>query len=135
MSNVIKFAEMVQTARMNAVRSLIDGAVQAGVLKIYSGDAPNSADEALTAQNHELVTLVLPKPCGTVTSGVLSFGAIDEQMVLTSGLATFARLYDGSGKTIADLSVSLPSGDGAIKLVVVDLLAGGILRVVSAKFK
>lgn len=81
-----------------------------------------------------LCEVTLNEPVGTIAGGVLTWAIPSDALVTVSGVAKWARFIDGNGATSLDCDVSGTSGNGAIKLSDVNLIAGGSLRVTSATF-
>ncbi len=130
MSDVIGYSIAVKSARASAVVSHIDAA-GAGKLNLYAGTRPAITDTPPVAP---LVELVLSNPCGVVNEQAeIVFSAVDDAMVVSSGVATWARLSDAAGNTIADLDVGESGSGAAIILADTDLKAGALIRVTLAK--
>lgn len=104
----------------------------AGTLKLYTGSRPATADTAITSQTL-LATITLPSPAGTASGGVITFNAagIDPALIGADGIAAWARGADSSDVVIADLDVGAPESGAALLLDNVNLVAGGLISVVS----
>lgn len=86
------YATAVRTARMQAVADAIDGDVGAGSLEIGT-----------SGFGSVLAILTLADPCGTVSSGVLTFDvtpALEDSSANATGTAAEARIKDNSGDII-----------------------------------
>lgn len=120
----------VKNAILSVVRSAIDASQSApGVIKIYTAPVPNPPGSQITTQLL-LATLTFSSPCGTVNNGVLTFNTIlDEPTAPNTGTAAWARILDGSGNWIADVTVGTSNAD--IILNSVDIVQGGTVRILS----
>lgn len=98
----VTYSTATKTARMNAVIGEIDGGTGAGKLKIRD------------SSNNILVTLTLTDPCGTASSGVLTFD-FDPDISATasaSGTAANAIITDSADVTvISGLTVGTSGSD------------------------
>ena len=131
MSDVIAYSIATKSARSSAVILKIDAAASAGKLRLYAGARP-----AVTAAppSSALAELMLAKPCGTVNAQAeLVFSAVADAMVQVAGTATWARLVDGDGVTVADMDVGEAGSGAAVILGKAALDAGAIVRVTLAK--
>lgn len=141
MSDQLRNSVVAQNTQLLALRGLIDAAVTAGSLTFYSGPLPQIGGGALQPENKRLVQFPLQKPCAAVNNGEFVFAGIFEQMIDTSGRPKFARLADGNGTAIGDLTVGPVDGEliggvvvySAIRLADTNLLAGGWLRLHTLK--
>ena len=66
------FATTLRTARASQIVAAIDAGAGAGKLRLYNGTRPATGGTVTTL----LAELTFSDPCGTVTSGVLTFSAI-----------------------------------------------------------
>lgn len=133
MSDIIRFAPAVCEARLAAVLTALDAAKpKPARLTLYAGAAP-PAGAAVPVDVLPLLSFPLPSPAGEIRNGELLLAAINEQMVVRTGRAAFARVEDGAGRPVLDLDISAFGGGGAVQLATVDLLAGSIVRVTLAK--
>lgn len=105
-------------------------------IKVYSAgpgpERPAAVED--TPVGTLLCTITLDDPPGSVLAGRLTFTLPDDALVMADGTARWARFLDGNGDGAIDCDVSLPVGAGELKLQVVDLQAGGAVRLVSAEF-
>jgi hypothetical protein len=98
----VHIATSVRTSRATAIRDAIDAGSGAGKLRIYSGSQPANANTA--ASGTLLLELVLQDPCGTVTSGVLTFDispAITDDALATA-TAGWGRFLDSDDNAVID---------------------------------
>jgi len=126
MSNLVGFSTARKTSRAELVSSWLDG----GEVRIYDGTRPANADTAITSQVL-LVTLALPNPSGTVTSGVWTAEEIAMTLITTTGTAAWARIVTSAGVTVFDADVGVAGGGALVQLDNVSLVTGGYCTVVS----
>ena len=132
MSAQVEYADTLRVSRCAAVRDAIDAAVSPGKLLFCSGVRP--AAHGAVDPMAVLVEVVLADPCGVVSpTAELVLSVVDEAMISKSGVVSFVRLQDGTGKAVADLSVGAPGGGGAITLPTLNFEAGSLLRITAAK--
>lgn len=118
----VTYSTATKTARMTAVRDQIDGGSGAGVLQIGT-----------TGMGSVLAEFTLNDPCGTVSSGVLSFSGFpkSDTSANNTGTAAAARIRDSSGTDIiTGLTVGLSAAD--IILDSVSITAGQTVTINSA---
>lgn len=131
MSDVVSYSMPVKKARSSAVLSLIDAAIAAGKLTLYSGSRPAVSD---LPPDTSLLEMMLANPCGVVNDQAeIVFSPVADAMVASSGVATWARMSDGDGNAVADFDVGLPGSGAAIVMTDTDLKAGSLIRVTLAK--
>jgi hypothetical protein len=127
----IGYATALRTTRITAVLTAIDAATGAGTGKLYSGTRP-ATGAAVTTQTL-LATLTFSTTSGTVSNGVLTFSAITaDSSADADGTATWARIADGDGNFVADLSVGATGSGADIILNNVNIVAGGEVSISSA---
>ena len=97
-------------------------------LLIYDGDRPATGEAIDEYDNDLLVTFDMPFPCGTISAGVLTFGAIADAIASAYGIATWGRMLNEAGDFVADLSVTNEVGNGDIKLNDTEIFAGGVIH-------
>lgn len=85
-------------------------------------DAPGAAP---------LATILLDDPAGVIGSGVLTLTPGDDALVSVSGVALWARCFNGDGDTVFDCDVSDSAGTATVKLPSTSLFAGGVTRLFS----
>lgn len=118
----ITYATDVKTARMNAVVTEIDAGASAGVLQIGT-----------TSMGTVLAEITLNDPCGTVTSGVLTFSGFpkSDTSANATGTAAAARIRDSDGNdVITGLTVGTSGTD--IILDSVSITSGQTVTLTSA---
>lgn len=122
---VIHLTVPIQTSCITPIKTAIDAGAGAGLMDVYNGTIPADASIAVTTQT-KLGTLTFSDPCGTVTSGVLTFGAITQDSSAdATGTATWARIKDSTGATVMDIDVTQTGGGGILQLNTVNIVATG----------
>lgn len=111
-------------AMIQAFANFMDSGSQSATVIFYEGVQP--ASPAVVADsNHALVTLTFPEPCiKETTATYVELHPTDIATVTKTGAATWARISNGAGEVVADLSV-----DTDITLANVNLVIGGSLQV------
>ena len=120
-----------RNAMLNAFRDLIDAGGDGGMIRIYKGLQPASAD-ATVPDSRLLGVIELMAPSGPdAIDGVLKLSAMTGAVVaLASGEASFARISSSRGDSVIDLDVGSAAASVAIDNT--SLVAGGPLRMASA---
>jgi hypothetical protein len=110
---VITLSTSARNAKLNGFRQAIDAAGRAAKLCIYSGIRPSRGG----APTRLLVELQLAYPCGDeAKDGRLSLDPLKAADSVSDGKATWARISDGEGGFVADLSVGGPGSGAEIEL-------------------
>lgn len=118
-----------RTALADVIKNAIDGGAGAGTIKVYTGTKPAGPDTAITSQTL-LGTLTCSDPCGSTSSGVLTFSAITQDSSAdATGTAAWARIADSSGTAIVDVSVGTSGTD--LIMNTVSVVSGGPIAVTS----
>lgn len=99
-------------------------------LEIYGGTKPATVTTA--PGSAMLVAIELTDPAGTISAGQLTLTQFEDGLVQVSGVATWARLINGSGNIVQDMDASDTAGSGEVKLVSTQLYAGGDAKLISA---
>lgn len=131
----IHLPNTVRNTACDSIVDLIDAGATAGTIKIYGGTMPADADTAISGQTL-LATLTFSSPAfGDAASGVATAAAISsDPSAAATGSATWARIADGDGNTVADVDVGI-SGDGAVvTLNTVAITAGGEVELTAFTF-
>lgn len=117
------------------VKTRTDIAATAGAVLFYTGEPPAIAGGAITTQVL-IATCPLSKPCGTVTSNVLNFDIITEDLAADdTGTIGFGRVLNGDGSFVFDGDAGLTSSTTAFfKFVLLDAVAGGTVTINSMFF-
>ena len=117
-------------AMIQAFASFMDSGSQSATVIFYEGMQPTSPSEAVEPSN-ALVTLTFPEPCiKETTSTYVELHPTNTATVIKAGTATWARIYNGSGEVVADLTVGTD-----ISLSNTNLVLGGTLSITSIKFR
>lgn len=120
-------ATRVPDARRNAivdsVVDALDAGAGAGIIRIYSGAQPATADTAPSGTL--LATITLPDPAfGAAAAGSASAGAIAAAAATTTGTAGWFRALDSALVTVLDGSVTATGGGGDMQLNTTSLVSG-----------
>lgn len=117
-------------AMIQAFASFMDSGSQSATVIFYEGTQPASPAVAADS-NNALVTLTFPEPCiKETTASYVEFHPTDTATVIKAGAATWARIYNGAGAVVADLTVGTD-----ITLANTNLALGGSLSVTSIKLR
>lgn len=125
---MIEITTALNDARLQAVVDFLAQGTANATITIYSGDRPTIG---ATPTGIALVSIPLVEPAGTVSGGVLTITSPPEEMVTTSGVATWARVANGNGVVAFDCDVSDEAGTGEITMQPTTLYAGGFARIVA----
>lgn len=119
-----------QLAMIQAFANFMDSGSQSATIIFYEGVQPASPAVAADS-NNTLVTLVFPEPCiKETTPTYVELHSTDIGLVIKTGAATWARIYNGAGEVAADLTVGTD-----ITLADTNLALGGTLSVTSIKLR
>src|SRR5574337_1908078 len=119
----------LRTTLATAIRDDIDSGTGAGLIKVYTGTKPAGPDTAITSQTL-LGTLTCSDPCGSVTSGVLTFSSITQDSSAdATGTASWVRIADSSGTAVVDLAVGTSGSD--INFNTTSIVSGGPISISS----
>ena len=125
-----KTSDKAKRAMIQAFASFMDSGSQSATVIFYEGVQP--ASPAITADsNNALVALTLPEPCTKdVTATYVELHPSDTATVIKSGIATWARIFNGASEVAADLTVGTD-----ITLANTNLVVGGTLSIQSIKLR
>ena len=118
---------------LNDVKTALDGGGVGATMAIYTGTKPAGPDSALSG-NTLLGTVTCSYPCGTVSSGTLTFSSVaGDTAADASGTATWARISTGGGSPVAvmDVDATTTAGNGYLKMNTTTVVAGGPIVVTS----
>lgn len=115
------------TARLQASLAFANTGAGNSTLTFYATMQPERGEPA---GGTPLVVVILAKPCGTVTAGVLTLSQADPagDLVAVSGTPLWARWLSGDGALVGDGDVSDGAGNGFFKIAGTNgtmLYAGG----------
>ena len=117
----VNYSTTLKTTRMTAVRDAIDGGTGAGTIEIGTSGMATV-----------LAVLTLSDPCGTVSSGVLTFSAITaDSSADATGTAAEARIKDSSGNVIVS-GLTVGTSGSNINLNTTSITAGGTVSLSAA---
>ena len=126
----IYVSSTIRNAYATAILSAIDTGSGTATIKEYTGSPPVTTGGAITSQTL-LGTHDLLNPAGTVTSGVLTFLAIaDDVSSDATGTLGFVRILDRDGAFVMDITAAT-SGSQVIIYNSLAIVAGGITRIIS----
>lgn len=125
---MIEISSELNSYRLQGVVDFLALGSNPPYVEIYEGLRPAFKATPIGAL---LVTLPLQDPVGTVSNGILTLNPSEEAQVLVDGTASWARVYNGSGGVAWDCDVSVVGGAGELKVVSLNLYAGGFARIVS----
>ena len=115
---------------IQAFANFMDNGSQSATVIFYEGVQPASPAEVV-APNNALVTLTFPEPCiKETTSTYVELHPTNTATVIKAGTATWARIYNGSGEVVADLTVGTD-----ISLANTNLVLGGTLSITSINLR
>jgi len=128
MANNPKITNAAASAAADAVAVLVDGGAGAGLLRIYDGTQPTTADTALGAQVL-LAELTMSDPAfGAASNGVATASAItNDSSANATGTATWGTLVTSTGTRVCDFSVGTASAD--LILNTVSIVSGAVVSV------
>ena len=117
-------------AIIQAFANFLDNGSQSATVIFYEGVQPASPAVAADS-NNALVTLTFPEPCiKETTASYVELHPTDTATVIKAGTATWARIYNGAGEVVADLTVGTD-----IALANTNLALGGSLSITSIKLR
>ncbi len=122
----IAYSVTERNNRLTQILNVIDGGATGGLLSIYDGTRPATGGAVTTL----LAQFVLPKPSGTIASGVYTFNAIPGVNITTTGTATWARFTDSASTFAADVNVGTSGSD--INFNSVAFSSGAAISITSA---
>lgn len=106
----------------------------AGSIEIRSGSQPASAEDA--ASGTLLATITMSATAfGSSATGVATLaGTPLSATAAATGTAGWARVKNGSGATVMDVSVTATSGGGDIELASTSIVSGATVRITSGSY-
>ncbi|MFO1147787.1 MAG: hypothetical protein U1E62_05355 [Alsobacter sp.] len=123
------FSAAAQNARLAAVLALLDSGPGPATLALYEGEKPLRPDDA--AKGARLATITLGRPCALLPAGgeLVFRGPMECPMAEATGDVAWARLSDGLGRGVLDVTVGGPGDVAAILLNDVRIAKGGPVKV------
>lgn len=119
-----------RSAALNGRVAFLDSGAGNAAIRIYGGTRRASVTD--TPGSAMLVEIELTKPCGVVSGGLLELTQLDDGLIVTSGIGTWAIFVNGDGDTAFDADAGEGAGAWEVQLVQATLYAGGSARIVSA---
>lgn len=114
----------VTNALADALVDRLDAGPGPGVVKVYAGAQPATADTA--PPGILLATITLGDPAfGNAAAGVATAADPANAVVVASGEAGWFRAADSTGATVHDGAVTVTGAGGDMELATTTLLAGG----------
>jgi len=128
---IIKLTTAVRNSMAQAILDALDAGSGAAALKFYTGAQPAGPATAVTDQVL-LGTLTFSDPAGSISAGVLTFGAVTHDSAAdATGTATWVRLETSAGAAVMDGDVTNTAGAGFVKMNTTSIVAGGPIQVSS----
>jgi len=118
-----------RNAAANVVADLVDAGAGSGLLRVYTGSQPASADAAATGTLLAIFTTNDPAfgPAGTGTANLIVAPSISTTG-LSAGDAGWFRLLDSTSSTVLDGSVTAPGGGGDMIMSTITVSVGLTLQ-------
>lgn len=117
----VNYSTAVKNTRLTAVRDAIDAGSSAGYIEIGT-----------SGMGTVLATIALSDPCGSVSSGVLTFSApVSDTNADATGTAAEARIKDSSGTTVVS-GLTVGTSGANINLSSLGITAGDTVTLNSA---
>ncbi len=120
-----------------AVRDFLDLGTAAATVIVYAGPRASTIADPAPPTAIKLVTLVLKKPCGFVSNGVLTLEQELSNMVMVTGEPSWARFINGAGTIAMDCDAGGPAilGNWELKMNQDILYAGGYASIQTARLR
>ncbi len=121
----------VKNSSLDTIKAAIDAGVGAGLIKIYNGTQPSLPSDAVTTQTL-LGTLTFSDPCGSSSSGTLTFSAITQDSSAdATGTATWARITDSAANVVFDCDVGVTGGGATLQFNTTNFVITGPILISS----
>lgn len=92
-------------AMLRALANYLDQGSSNATLIFYSSSKPSSLD-SIPDQANKLLTLNFPEPCfKSITENSIELQPSQTGTVIQAGLAKWARLFNGEGEAVVDVSM------------------------------
>ena len=126
----VSFSTAVRNAKLDAITTAIGAS---GVMRIYDGTPPASANAALSG-NNMLVSLALSATAAPGASGgVQTYSAITTTNASATGTATFYRILKSDLSTVIEQG-TVGVGSGDCQLNTTSIVSGGPVAITSKTF-
>ena len=120
-------AALRAAAALSATLTALNAGTSGATVSLYATTRPaTGADAGGAAQ----AVITLPKPAGVISGGVLTLGAAEDALILSTGVTLWARV-EANGVILLDCDVSDTGGSATIRLATTTLYAGGSVRMAS----
>jgi hypothetical protein len=120
-------AALRAAAALAATLIAINAGTTGATVSLYSTTRPaDGADAGGAAQ----AVFTLPLPAGTIDAGVLTLGVTPDALIMSTGIALWARI-EANSVILLDCDVSDTEGTATIRLASTQLYAGGSVRLAS----
>lgn len=117
-------------AMAQSLANFMDSGSQSATVIFYEGTQP-AGPEVAADSNKALVTLTFPEPCvKQITTAYVELHQTDIATVTKTATATWARIFNGAGEVVVDLTVGTD-----ISLTNQNLVLGGSFQVNSFKIR
>ena len=130
MGNIVNLSDTTANAMQSAKIALMNG----GAIQIFAGPQPANANTALSG-NTLLATLTFSATAfNAPVAGSSTANPIQSGTAITSGIASFARIYQSDGMTVVmDAAIGSPSTNPSayITLETTSIEAGGLVSIES----
>lgn len=121
----------VKNSSLDTIKAAIDAGSGAGLIKIYTGTQPSLPSDAVTTQTL-LGTLTFSDPCGSSSSGTLTFSAITQDSSAdATGTATWARITDSAANVVFDCDVGVTGGGATLQFNTTNFVITGPILISS----
>lgn len=117
-------------ARLSGALGFLNAGTGAAQIRIYGGTRP--ATPLAEPDSPMLAAIPLANPAGSVSGGLLSLVAEDEGLIVSTGIATWARIVNRNGDVAFDCDAGAGVGPWEVQLAQAQLFAGGGVRLLSA---
>lgn len=114
-------------AALSATLTALNAGATGATVSLYTTTRPANGEDAGGAAQ---AVITLPKPAGTISAGVLTLGDADDALILSTGVALWARI-EANSVILLDCDVSDTGGTATIRLATTTLYAGGSVRLAS----
>lgn len=133
---VVHINNNIAKAVCDYINDQIDAGAGPGLLRVYSGTRPASADTALAGTETLLIEFELADPAFAASTTVGNTGtavanAVTPVQALATGTASFFQILDSDETVIFDGSVTDINGVGDLKLSTTAVVSGIDVTVVS----
>lgn len=124
----VRIADSVRTTRVDSIRIAIDAGAGAGLLRIYAGAKPGT--KGGTPAGLLLAELTCADPCGSSTTGVLTFTVpFSDTSANNTGAAAFFYLTDSTGTYVCEGDCGVSGSD--LNLTTLSIVIGQPVQVTS----